>query len=286
MKNINKILSLVLGIFILTSCFFKDPGTEIKFTDLLIEIEPATAQGDANTKDTRLYVKAVDGQFVRDSIKVNLVGAHQAEDVVVNFEIAPGADESGTTAVLGVHYRLVSNGQITIPAGKSYAYIHYEVNDDVISDDPSEFVAIRINLTATSKGRLSENYKTHRVVLGAVCPFNINQFVGTYETDEPGYGTYTNVSTLGANPNTIVIDNFWDVGASITYVFNPSTGQVTIPGQTFAVGTTTYNVTGNGTGSSFDTCTGEFVVPYVVRVGATIGSGSVIDNNVHTFRKQ
>lgn len=279
----NKFLLFVLSVFVYTSCFFKDPGTEIKFNDLLIEIEPATYQGDPNTKDSRAFRRTFDNQFVKDSIKINLVGAQQAEDVIVNFEIAPGADASGTTAVLGIHYRLISQGKITIPAGKSFGYLYYEINDDLIN--PGENFAIRFNLTATTKGRLSENYKTHRVVFTTVCPFNINTFVGNYSTDEPGYGIYPNVSVLGPNPNSIVIDNFWDVGASIEYSFNPTTGTVTIPGQTFVLGPNTYNVVSNA-GSSFDPCTGNFVVPYTVRLGSTPGSGPVVDNNTHTFTKQ
>ena len=284
MKKVFLNLSVLLfGVFLLGSCFFKDPGTEIKFGGLLIEIDKATAPGDANTKDTRQYEKVFDNQFTRDSVRINLVGPHQNEDIAVSFEVGTSADGSGTTAVAGVHYRLPSGNSIVIPAGKSFGYLYFEVNDDILSTQPEDFVAIRFNLTSTSKGLLSENYKTHRVVIGGKCTYDLSKFIGNYRVNEPGYGNYLTVSVAGPNPNSFVIDNFWDVGASVKYVIDPSTGTISIPGDVFTFGPNTYNVVG-GPGT-IDPCTGNFTIPYTVRAGGTIGSGGIVDNNTHTFTK-
>lgn len=287
MKRI-KLLTTVIGVLaavtLLNSCFFKEPGTSIKFNDILIEIEQATRQGDANTKDTRQYEIVFDGQSTKDSLKINLVAAPQNEDIVVRFEVAPGGDASGTTAVAGVHYRITSP-EVIIPAGQNFGWLKFEVNDDVLTTTPSQFVAIRINLASTTKGRLSENYKTHRIVLGGKCTYIQSRFTGNYSVLEPGYGTYPATLTAESNPNRVTTDNFWDVGASVTYEFNPANNQVTIIGTTFVLGVNTYNVTSNGPGT-MDPCTGNFTAPYTVRLGATIGSGAVLDQNTHTYTKQ
>lgn len=272
---------LFLSIALLNSCFFKDPGTEIKFGGLLIEIEKATSPGDANTKDIRQYEQVVDGRFTRDSLKINLVGAHQNEDIVVNFEVAPTADGSGTTAVAGIHYRIPSQ-QITIPAGKSFGYLYFEINDDILPVDPAQFLGIRFNLTSTSKGLLSENYKTHRVVVGGKCTFTISKFLGAYDCDEPGYAVYDVNFTSGTSTNEIVNDNFWDAGASITYTLNPAAGSVSISPQNFFYGPTELRVVSTGS-PSIDPCTGRMVVPYRV---TRVSNGAIVEENTHTFTRK
>lgn len=293
MKKLTKnslTITLATGVLLFNSCFFKEPGTSIKFTDILIEIEQATRPGDANTKDTRQYEKILDGRFTLDSLKINLVGPHQKEDIIVNFEIAPGGDVSGTTAVLGQHYRILNaDNRIVIPAGQSFGWLKFEVNDDILSTTPSQFVAIRINLTSTSKGRLSENYKTHRIVLGGKCTYLRSKFTGNYSVLEPGYGTYSATLTAGPGANDIVTDNFWDVGATVTYTLNPTDNTVSIVGTTFTFGPNTYNVTTNTSAPvsdrRFDPCTGNFKAAYTVRLGPTVGSGAIVDQNVHTYTK-
>jgi len=276
----------LLGILLLfNACFFKDPGTEIKFTDIFIEIEQATRQGNANTKDTRQYERVSDGRFTLDSLKINLVAAPQKEDITVTYELAPAGETSGTTAVQGVHFRLLGNS-VTIPAGSNFAYIKFEVNDDILPLVPAQFVAIRINLTSTSKGRLSENYKSHRIVLGGRCTFILSKFLGNYLVNEPSYGNYPATLTAGTDPNTVVTDNFWDVGVAVTYTLNPTNDQVTLNPRVFTYGPNTFNVNPGPSPGTLDPCTGNFSIPYVVRLGGTIGSGTVVDNNTHTYIKQ
>ena len=47
------------------------------------------------------------------------------------------------------------------------------------------------------------------------CPFDINDFVGTYDVNEDdGAFEYTANASLGSSPNTLLIDNWWDSGLS------------------------------------------------------------------------
>jgi len=276
-RYIIKSFFVLTAIVSLNSCF-KDPGTDIKFSDLLIEIEKATMQGDANAKDTREYPVIVDGIFLMDSLKINLVGAQQTEDITIGVEVAPGGDASGTTAVAGVHYDLLTP-TVVIPAGKSYGFLKYRVIDDNV--DPAAPVAVRFNLTTTTKGRFSENFKTHRVIIRGKCPFLKTKFVGNYSCLEPGYGTYTTTATEvseTATNYTISMANFWDDSRTIQYVINKTTGAVSIPSQTS--GTLTVVSTGSPT---CNFCSGNMTVPYRITTTAT---GAVVENNTHTYTKQ
>lgn len=277
-RYIIKSLFVLTAMLSLNACFFQKPGTEITFTGLQIEIEKATSPGNADTKDTREYPILVDGTFLMDSLKINLVGPQQKEDVTVGIEVAPGGDASGTTAVAGVHYQLLTP-TVVIPAGQSYAFLKFRVLDDNI--DPAVPVAVRFNLASTTKGVLSANFKTHRVVMRGRFPFLKSKFIGTYSCFEPGYGTYNTTATEvseTATTLTIAMSNFWDAGVTINYQINKTTGAVSIPSQTF--GSRTVVSTGSPT-SNFGS--GNMTVPYRVTTTAT---GAVEDNNTHTYTKQ
>lgn len=118
---------------------------------------------------------------------------------------------------------------------------------------------------------------------------NIDNFVGAYDCDEPGYAVYT-VNSTKINANTIEIDNFWDSGYAVQYVFDDM-GNVTITPKVVNVSTTkTYTITGSGT---YDNTTGEFVVDYTVvqkvytyaNYAVTVVS-TTVDSNTHTFVPQ
>jgi hypothetical protein len=118
---------------------------------------------------------------------------------------------------------------------------------------------------------------------------NINNFVGTYDCDEPGYAHY-DVHATKINATTIEIDNFWDSGFVLRYEFDDM-GNVNIIPKTFPQSATvTYVVTGSGV---YNNATGEFEVEYqVVRntytfkiEGNTVVT-AVLDANTHTFVKK
>lgn len=119
-----------------------------------------------------------------------------------------------------------------------------------------------------------------------MCWAERTKFIGNHSVDEPGYGTYSATLTAGTAPNTVVTDNFWDVGVAVTYTLNPTNNQVTLTPRVYTYGSVTYNVTGGSSPGTLDPCTGNFTIPYVVRQGGTIGSGPVVDNNTHTYIKQ
>lgn len=150
----NKIFNFILGAAItlsLGSCF-SDPGTDIKIGDSFVEINESTTS--AGLDRTRTYTKVVNGQPIKDSIQVNLVGAQRSTPVVVNFAIDPVS-----TALAGTHYNLITNGTVTIDAKKSLAFIYFNVLDDNILN--TETWKVKFNLTSADGGvKLSSNYAT------------------------------------------------------------------------------------------------------------------------------
>mgnify|MGYP001806406996 CR=1 FL=1 len=276
MKKILKYLFSAGIIFLAASCY-DDPGTEIIFDGLEIEINEATLAGGVIA--SKAYVRANDGIAKRDSIRINLAGAHQNSAVSVGFSL-----DASNTAVAGVHYNLLSTSPVEIPANSSFTYIYFEVLADNI--EQGENWTLKFNLTSTTAGELSANYSSFTRGLQILCPFVRNNFLGSYSCLEPGYGTYAvtfTADTDPARPNSIVVNNFWDFGGVVRYEFstNSSSPSVTLPTQSVVMGGNTYTVSQNGA-ASYNPCEYSFVVPYRVVLTAT---GVTQDTNVHTFTK-
>lgn len=260
------------------SCF-DDPGTDIVLQGAFVEIQEATTS--AGLSVSKSYNRLNDGIAKKDSIRINLVGAQRSTPVTVNFAI-----NTASTAVAGVHYTMVTTGtSVTIPANSSFAYIRFNVIADNIN--PGEVWNLQFDLTGVDSGiTLSENYKTFTRQIRTLCPFNRSNFLGAYNCDEPGYAVYDVTFGTDADPNTIVSNNFWDVGAVVKYVFNPASNTLVIQTTTFTAnigaGPESFTVSANGT-ATYDACTYSFIVPYrVVRVS----NSSTIDTNTHTFTKK
>ena len=143
-------MALLLGISIVLYSCFSDPGTNILINGAFVEINEATTSTGLDI--TKTYKKTVNGLPVKDSIRVNLVGALRSSPVTVNFVIDPTS-----TAVAGTHYNLVTNSAVTIAANSSFAFIYFNVLDDNINS--TESWKIKFGLTGADGGiKLSTNY--------------------------------------------------------------------------------------------------------------------------------
>jgi len=276
-SNLFKIVVALVVPMLLNACF-SDPGTDIKLKNVaVVEINEATTSGGADV--SKSYQRIPGGPtLVKDSIRVNLVGPQRSSEINVSFAIDPTS-----TAVAGTHYALISQASIKIPANKSFGFIYFNVLPQNIN--AGEIWKMKVNLT-TADVPVNANYSTFTRSIRISCSYLRSSFVGPYKCLEPGYGTYNVTLTADAtDPNTVINSNFWDVGASIKYVFNAA-GTVSIPLQTFitniGAGNESLTVQSQATGTSFDACTGRFVVPYIVR---RVSSGATIETNTHTFTK-
>jgi hypothetical protein len=271
--NITLAITVLLGM--LVSCF-DPPGTDIVLDNVaIIEINEATTPAGTNVVKT--YNRLTDGRRLRDSIQVNLIGRAKDVPITINFNVE-GVPPSA--AQPGFHFAMITQGSVTIPAGRNIAFIYHEVIDDNIN--PGEVWRFRITLTGSDQGTsLDPNRSVFTRGLRVLCPFNRDNFTGPYLANEPGYGTY-NVSFAAdpGDPNAIIISNFWDFGGTVRYVFNPSAATISIPSQSVVMGNVTYTVD-SPTAGTYDPCTFSMVVPYRVRQGAT-----TVDSNVHTFTRR
>jgi hypothetical protein len=270
MKAILNRLSIILAFFALVSCF-DDPGTDILWgSEAYFELDRA---GQPNPTVNNTFERLNNGTKYPFSAKVNLMGRPQSKDVVVNYTITG-------TAVEGVHYNKLSAGtSLTIPSGSNSATINFEHLSDNLNS--GETWTLIITLTGGDLPLSKYIVVTHN--LRITCSFNRANFVGNYNTLEPGYGTYTNVATAdGSNANAIRVDNFWDFGGNVQYIFNPANNTLSLPTQDVVMGGVTYVVAQNGT-ATYDACTYGFTVPYKVNRKS---DGASFDTNVHTFTKQ
>ncbi|MFM7859428.1 MAG: hypothetical protein ACKO96_47765, partial [Flammeovirgaceae bacterium] len=215
----------------------------------------------------------------KDSLRINLVGSQRSTPTTVDFAI-----DASSTAVVNLHYRLLTTGSsIQIPANSSFGFIYFEVLADNIQ--LGEVWTMKVNISNPSTGKVNPNYSSFTRGFQILCPFVRSNFVGTYSTLEPGYGTYTNTATAIAgtgNENSIQINNFWDFGGLVRYDFNPNsaTPTVTLPTQNVTMGGQIYVVSQNGP-ASYLPCSYGFTVPYRVAL-----NGVTQETNVHTFTKQ
>ena len=108
--------------------------------------------------------------------------------------------------------------------------------------------------------------------------YDINNFVGVFDCDEPGYAHY-DCNLTKIDDSTVENDNFWDSGWAVQYVFDEY-GNVNIIPVSYVSGSTTYDITGHG---KFNNNDKTFYVDYLVKNHA---SGATVDSNTHTFVKK
>ena len=162
----------------------------------------------------------------------------------------------GTTNTPGLLKKGNATLSLTVPVVEGGTYYWYVVMTDannIITTSPLWSFTVAVNYT-------------------------ISNFVGLYDCNEPGYKHYDcNFSKV--DNKTVKNDNFWDNGWAVNYVFD-SYGKVTLTPVSYVSGTTTYDITGDGT---FNPLTNGVIVNYVVKDHAT---GKAADTNTHTFIKK
>lgn len=278
MKAIYKLFMFV-GLLAFVSACYDDPGTDILLDNVaVLEINEATTATGLDL--SKSYNRITDGKRIKDSIRVNLVGPQRSTPINVTFAIDPAS-----TAVAGTHYALITTSSVTIPANSSFGYIYFEVIDDNIK--PGEIWKLKFSLTGNDgNATISSLYGVFTRSIRTLCVFNRANFLGNYSAIEPGYSgsPYDVTITTDTDPNTVIVNNFWDYSGKVKYVFNPATNAVTIPTQDVVMADgVTYVVAAGATAGTYDACTYSFVVPYTVRLKS---NNSLQDSNTHTFTKK
>ncbi|GIV36831.1 MAG: hypothetical protein KatS3mg032_1210 [Cyclobacteriaceae bacterium] len=210
------------------------------------------------------------------TVQVHFAGPSPAEDIQVEFSVTGG--------VAGTDFEFVgsSGTTVTIPAGEFFATFSVRPVDNLVADGNKTIV---FEITSVSGG-LSAGLglvgkKFTYTIVDNDCPFEVANFTGTYDCDEPGYGVYEVTLEAGAEPNTVLINNFWDAGATIYVVFDPDSNTLEVPDQPTGLDFGgPLHVMGSGT---YAACDGNFSYNYVVYRPS---DGTVFDDNTHTYTKR
>lgn len=137
----------------LISCF-ENSGLDIILDKTYVEIDEATTV--SGLAITKIYARTLNGTGVKDSLRVNLVGAQRDVAVNVTYSI-----DAASTAVAGTDYSLTTTGgTVTIPPNSSFGYIKFLVLDDNIVPSTTTKNLI-VSLTAGGDDVIvSKNYGT------------------------------------------------------------------------------------------------------------------------------
>ena len=256
MKNIFKLFLLSGILFVAASCEEKD--------------DKLTYGGEALlhfTQSSYTYIVTPTDQGYDLA-----VGTTTSAGTTVNLAIDPSS-----TAIEGVHFEAFDKA-VSIAAG---AYVGTVKIVPILANLDAEYTLI-LNVTNSSVSETVSMNQSFTMSLSRFCPTVISEWVGpTFNCNEPGYGDYDVTFTAGTEPNTIVVDNFWDFGGATIYTLadaaGPSEALVTIEEQTVVMGGTDYLVSGSGI---FEQCSKSMVVNYEVRRPS---DGALFDQNTHTF---
>lgn len=217
-------------------------------------------------------------------IPVLLAGKSNANGVDVKFTVT-------TTASASAYTISPANGVLNIPAGKFVGYIEVTpVNNTAIADDVVlnfSFAENTVPVGLAGQGR--ENMTTKLTIVEDDCPYDINEFVGTYRALEEGNVDnsgnqlyYDVVATLGTAPGTLKLANLWNVNGSSTATLdfsNPASPRITFTSGEFLYVDSQYgnavivdprdlNTPDLATPSTFKTCSKEMDLYFYVFVSA------------------
>ncbi len=271
MKNLKYLLLLVLiGLF--AACEENQP---ILFSDAAVVFEGPNQSITESVGGLNLEPNTT-------TITVSRTNTDISQALTINYTteailVSTGATVSDVFSISG------TAGQFTIPANQYSTSVTLSTINNIETDGTKE-----VTITMTSAdGAINIGYpgpdspkKSIKIFIeDDDCPFDIDNFLGDYNCDEPAYSSIYDVSfTLKpGTTNTIINDNFWFSNASVEYVLNPDNNTITIPLQSVDGDYGNMIITGSGT---IEPCTGKMTVNY------SIDNEGFIENDVHIFTRK
>lgn len=263
MKRIFKQLSLTL---VLSAATFM----------MACEEELVTFEGPYHARFTGTSATVTEGSGTESAISVHYAGPEPSEAINIEFSISGGT--------VGEDFELAGGSTtVTIPAGEFFGSFTVSPIDNFETDGNKSIV---FEITSVSGGidaglGLVGKKFTYNIT-DDDCDFEVSNFTGTYDCDEPGYAVYEVALAAGEDPNTVVVSNFWDYAvASIYIVFDPNSNELEVPDQPIGLtsGGSPLHAVGSGT---YTACDGNFKYDYTVY---RLSDGAVFDENTHTYTK-
>lgn len=152
---------------------------------------------------TQFQKATIVANFVKDGtvqtydIPLTIIGGRNEpinEPITITISVDPSS-----TASLGSEFTLETT-TYTIPAGKMAVNAQIKVSTNKL--DPFDAKSLILKIDSSNKG-ISEKNKT-KIVLQAVCPLNLDNFVGNYTSTKDGISS-NSVVVLGSAPNSLLI---------------------------------------------------------------------------------
>ena len=176
MQTKSNLLLFLIPLFFLiiySSCM-EESGYTILWEGFEVEFEEASRPNGAVQ---RIVTKNSNNQVDQSTVRINLVGAHVAEAINVLIGVDPGS-----TAVLGVHYRIPSM-EVTIAPNTSFVEVPIEILTGNLGSEETPDLILRILDAGATK--ISANYNTVIVEIRLACPSDLK---GSYSTVNTGTG--------------------------------------------------------------------------------------------------
>jgi hypothetical protein len=160
MLSYKKLASLLmLATVALTGCF-EESGLDIVYDG------PVVVEWDRGDTGNDVTYLAGSGQVPTDEAVINLVGPPQNEAITVQWRI----NQEASTAIEGVHYNILSDQNLAIPAGANSASVEFEVITDNFTLEDNLTIVFEIVEAGVP---VSTNYGTMVQTLSITCPSDI-----------------------------------------------------------------------------------------------------------------
>ncbi len=215
------------------------------FLFILLTCSACFDEYDATLDETFIYFESEslsipEGNDSPLTITALLSGPLQPADVVINYTVTLGENTNDGD------FEIEDSGSLIIPANKATASITLTpIDDDETGEDKQVTIAFASNSAEINfgfPGPAANNSVVEVTINEDDCVFEISEFVGAFDvevTSASTFGvsatslTYTTSLRLGDDPNTLIDPGFWERGEVIISI-DPSTLEVTLPGQQFA----------------------------------------------------
>lgn len=298
MKNIysSYYLLFLIGVFLFTVSCQKDDG---------LEVGKITYKGQSFVAFDGASASVSESSLDPSSIKVLRGSTDASQPLEVSYTVSSLYQDSNGNA--NGTFTIENSGTLTIPAGEFSGIIGVRPVDNGASDGNK---LITITLSSVSNSAVNVGYpgpeglsKTFSVTIeDDDCPLVLEDLTGTFDVVIGGTSfwdpnwEHTCEISLGEEPNTLVISNFWDienVGAAsysdIVVQIDPATLTASVPDQEFyvnATGATRSVSTDPLAPGSVSTCNLAFTLNFII-YRTTAGKDSRIDTATDVvFTKQ
>lgn len=239
MKRIAFLTLIIFSILAVNSCKEENqtPVTDINLVSFEVIPTVVVEQGTSTEVQVHLYASQVTGS-----------------DRTFNLEVDPNA-----TTTDAANYSVPAT--VTIPANENNGVITVGITDNGLGLE-AETLVVKIT---NSDGLILGN--DVNITIQKLCPFNIDNFVGTYTYTSAMFGDSWNVDVQKVDDHTLVVKDMVEAGKDIQIGLDPASFTATVAKQEVWT-SPTYGIASFEGSGSFSPCTYEIDLDLELTVSA------------------